>query len=114
MTRRELLTMLLDKGLTVAADRDALIVGPKELLTNELRAAIRANKLALLAALSAHRHYRWCVTPRDGTPFEVCCLPEMTAAEMQALYPTATVEPLPASPAAPTQNRNSVAVSKRA
>jgi hypothetical protein len=39
-------------------------------------------------------HYRWRVTVSDGTPFEVCCLPEITAAEMHALYAGARVEPL--------------------
>jgi hypothetical protein len=44
-------------------------------------------------------HYRWRVTLPDGTPFEVCCLPETTAAEMRAVYAGATVAPLPDSAA---------------
>src|SRR5690349_6666750 len=65
-------------------------------LTNEIRAAIRAHKPAILAEL-ATAHYRWRVTLPDGTPFEVCCLPETSAAEMRTLYAGARVESLPDS-----------------
>jgi hypothetical protein len=43
-------------------------------------------------------YYRWRVTLPDGTPFEVCCLPSTTAAEMRALYPGAALKPLSDSP----------------
>ena len=39
--------------------------------------------------------YRWRVTLPGGSPFEVCALPELTRAEMAALYPGTTLEPLP-------------------
>jgi len=38
------------------------------------------------------------VTLPDGTPFEVCCLPETTAAEMAMLYRGATILPLRDAP----------------
>ncbi len=53
MTAAELLTTLCNRGLTVRADRDSLIVQPRELLTDELRTAIRAQKAAILAELTA-------------------------------------------------------------
>ena len=39
-------------------------------------------------------HYRWRVILADGTPFEVCCLPELTASEIRDLYLGANVAPL--------------------
>jgi len=42
-------------------------------------------------------HYRWCVTLPDGSALEVCCLPELRAAEMQERYPRARLMPLPNS-----------------
>jgi hypothetical protein len=51
-------------------------------LTNELRAAIRENKPAILAELADAAHYRWRVILPDGTPRKVCALPELTEAEM--------------------------------
>jgi uncharacterized membrane protein len=50
MTAAALLTTLRELGLTITADGDALIVQPRKLLTDELRAAIRANKPAILAS----------------------------------------------------------------
>jgi hypothetical protein len=90
-----LLAILRDAGLTVAADGDMLIIGPRELLTDELRATIREHKHALLAELP---RYRWLVTGPDVPPLEVCCLPELTEAEMRGRYPGATMEPLPDAP----------------
>jgi hypothetical protein len=92
MTAASLLTILRDRGLTVEADGDALTVRPRDLLTDELRAAIRANKRELLDELP---RYRWLVIGASGPAKEVCCLPEMTAAEMQACYPGAHVMALP-------------------
>ena len=46
----------------------------------------------------AGTHYRWCVILADGTPFEVCCLPELTLAEVRELYRGATVQPMPDAP----------------
>jgi hypothetical protein len=43
-------------------------------------------------------HYRWRVILADGTPFEVCCSPELTLAEMHELYPRVTLTPLPDAP----------------
>ena len=40
-------------------------------------------------------HYRWRVILADGTPFEVCCSPELSQAEMQELYRGANLQPLP-------------------
>jgi hypothetical protein len=40
-------------------------------------------------------YYRWRVILADGVPLEVCCLPELTAAEMCELYPGTTLAPLP-------------------
>jgi hypothetical protein len=70
-------------------------------LTDELRAAIRAHKPAILAELANAKHYRWLVTLPDGTPFEVCCLPELTPAEMALLYRGTTVSPLRDAPEPP-------------
>ncbi len=53
MTSAELLTRLRSRGLSVAADGNALIVRPRDLLTDELRAAIRAHKPAILAEFAA-------------------------------------------------------------
>jgi hypothetical protein len=92
MTATNLLTKLRDAGLRVAADGDALTVRPRELLTDELRAAIRAYKRELLAELP---RYRWLVVEVDGGRHEVCCLPEMTSAELGPCYPDADLIPLP-------------------
>lgn len=46
-------------------------------------------------------HYRWRVILADGTQFEVCCRPELTAAEMRELYPGAAVATLPDAAIAP-------------
>ena len=40
-------------------------------------------------------YYRWRVILSDGAPFGVCCVPELTIIEMQALYPGTMLEPLP-------------------
>src|SRR5215470_12904392 len=96
MTAADLLTSLRGRGLTLTADGDALVVRPRDLLTDELRAAIRAHKRDLLAELP---RYRWLVEESTGAR-EVCCLPEMTAAEMAGAYPKATrLLPLPDSAA---------------
>lgn len=92
MTAANLLTKLLDAGLRVAADGDALTVRPRELLTDELRAAVRAHKRDLLAELP---RYRWLIVELDGNGHEVCCLPEMAAAELAPCYPGARLLPLP-------------------
>jgi hypothetical protein len=51
-------------------------------------------------------HYRWRVKLSDRT-IEVCCLPELTAAEMLGRYPGAELEPpsdaAPAPPAEPLE-----------
>ena len=96
MTATDLLTTLRARGLTVAADGDALIVGPRERLTDELRAAIRAHKRDLLAELP---RYRWLILGSDSRRREVCCLPEMTARELADCYPGARFLPLPDSAA---------------
>jgi hypothetical protein len=43
-------------------------------------------------------HYRWRVTLAEGNMIEVCCLPQLTGAEMQERYPGARLIPLPDSP----------------
>ena len=95
MTAAELLTTLRLRGLTLAADGDALIVRPRDRLTDELRAAIRAHKRDLLAELP---RYRWLIV-EGGSAREVCCLPELTATEMAACYPGARLVSLPDSAA---------------
>jgi hypothetical protein len=40
-------------------------------------------------------HYRWRVILADRTPFEVCCLPELTEVEMRERYPGTVLQPLP-------------------
>src|SRR5215475_99331 len=92
MTAAHLLTTLRAMGLVVSADGDALIVRPRDLLTDELRAAIRAHKLGLLAELP---RYRWLVIEPNGKRREVCVLPEMTAVELAPCYPGARLVPLP-------------------
>ena len=96
MTAADILTRLRNRGLTVAADGDALIVRPRDLLTDELRAAIRAHKRDLLAELP---RYRWLILEPDGRRREICVLPEMTALELAPCYPGARLMPLPDSAA---------------
>jgi hypothetical protein len=88
----DLLTKLRYRGLTIEADGDALTVQPRDLLTDELRAEIRAHKRDLLAELP---RYRWRIIGAATNVKEVCCLPEMTAAELQACYPGARIRALP-------------------
>jgi hypothetical protein len=60
-----------------------------------------ATVATVAAASPARAHYRWRVTLPGGTPFEVCCLPEVTTAEMQELYRGATVLSLHDAPSSP-------------
>jgi hypothetical protein len=53
MAATDLLMTLRGRGLILAADGDSLIVRPRELLTDELRAAIRTHKPEILAELAA-------------------------------------------------------------
>jgi hypothetical protein len=55
MSTAGLLARLRVTGLTVATDGDSLTVRPRELLTDEQREAIRANKSAILAELEHER-----------------------------------------------------------
>jgi len=105
MSAADLLTTLRNRGLTVSADGDALTIRPRELLTDELRAAIRAHKRDLLAELP---RYRWLVFEPDRRRREVCCLPEMTADELAPCYPGARLLALPhaAAEAAPILNQH--------
>jgi hypothetical protein len=96
MTASDLLTTLRRHGLVVAADGDVLTVRPRELLTDDLRAAIRAHKRDLLAELP---RFRWMLIWPDGKFRGVCCLPEMTAAELATCYRGARILPLPDSAA---------------
>lgn len=96
MAPKDLLDRLTDAGLSVAVDGDNLVVWPRKLLTDELRAAIGAHKPALIAELP---RYRWLIVAPDGNTREVCCLPEMTATELAPCYPSARLVPLPDSPA---------------
>ena len=50
------------------------------------------------AASSEAPHYRWLVVLPDGSAFEVCALPELTGAQVRALYPGKRVQSLPDSP----------------
>jgi hypothetical protein len=92
MTATALLTKLRAAGLRVAVDGDALTVRPRELLTDELRAAIRAHKRDLLAELP---RYRWLILEADGSARDVFCSPERTAAELALCYPGVRLLPLP-------------------
>lgn len=94
MTAADLLTTLRSRGLTVVADGDALKVGPRNRLTDELRAAIRAHKPALLAELP---RYRWLILEPDGRQQEIFCLPERTRVELGPCYPGARLLALPDS-----------------
>ncbi len=94
MTVADLLTTLRSRGLTVAADGDALTVRPRELLTDELRAAIRAHKRDLLAELP---RYRWQIVEPDGRSREVFCAPERTHRKLTVCYPGTQLLPLPDS-----------------
>jgi tubulysin polyketide synthase-like protein len=96
MSGADLLMRLRATGLTVAVDGDALTVRPRQLLTDELRAAIRAHKRDLLAELP---RYRWLIVEPDGTRREICTLPEMTVGELAPCYPGARLIPLPDSAA---------------
>src|SRR5437764_325214 len=91
----DILAKLTVLGLTVTADGDAINVRPRERLTDELRTEIRQHKTELLMLLP---RFRWLVRLRDGSEFEVCCLPETTTAEMAVLYRGATLLPLPDAP----------------
>src|SRR5215471_17987673 len=92
MTAADLLTSLRGRGLTLTAHGDALAVRPRALLTDELRAAIRAHKRDLLTELP---RYRWLVIEPNERAREVCCLPEMDATELAQCYPGARFVPLP-------------------
>ena len=48
-----------------------------------------------LSLIDGTPRYRWRVSGPKCGAFEVCCLPEMTADEMRACYPGATLMPLP-------------------
>lgn len=52
-TPADLLTYLRGKGLTPRVEGDKLMVGPTELLTDEIRELIRESKSGLVAALNA-------------------------------------------------------------
>ncbi len=69
MTTIGLLTKLREAGLQVAADGESLVIRPRELLTDELRAAVRSQRLELLAALP---RYRWRVVDATGRAREIC------------------------------------------
>lgn len=94
MNATVLLASLKAHGLTVTANGDALTVRPRELLTDQLRAAIRTHRRALLAELP---RYRWLIVEPRGGSREVCCLPEMTHAELAPCYSDARLVPLPDS-----------------
>ena len=94
MPAADLLTALRARGLMVSANGDALVVQPSELLTDDLRAAMRAHKRGLLAELP---RYRWLIVEADGRCREVCTLPEMAAAELAPCYPGVRLVPLPES-----------------
>jgi hypothetical protein len=59
----------------------------------------RSNLTPLTFENPAGTRYRWRVILADGAPFEVCCLPEMTADEMRGLYECAIVQPMEDAPA---------------
>ena len=67
MTAAELLTTLRDHGLTISADGDALIVRPRDLLTDDLRATIRARKPELLAELTVANESQADASADPGT-----------------------------------------------
>jgi hypothetical protein len=94
MSAADLLTTLRSRGLTLAADGDALAVRPRDLLTDELREAIRAHKRDLLAELP---RYRCLILEPAGGRREICVLPEMTAAALAPCYPGARLVALPDS-----------------
>jgi hypothetical protein len=74
MSAAELLIALRNRGLTVAADGDALTVRPRDL------------KQARRSSPSCRR-YRSLLLEADGRRREVCCVPPRNQAEMAECYP---------------------------
>lgn len=58
-------------------------------------------RVATVAAPNVAPRYRWRVSLPDGTRLEVCCLPQLTAAEMLERYADARLVPLPDAPTEP-------------
>jgi hypothetical protein len=97
MASGTVLRTLQERGLAVAADGDALVVGPMELITNDMRAAIRRHKAEILAELMQERasaHWRWWIAPPGRPAFEVRFRPDVTADQVRKLYPGAGLRPL--------------------
>ena len=70
-------------------------------LTDDLRAFVREHRAGLLAELAAandEASHRWRVTTPAGASVEVWITPEATADDVRAIYPGATLEPLPDAP----------------
>ena len=73
MGARELLATLAERGFSVKADRGNLVVRPSSLLTDELRATLRAEKPALLTLLTLR------ADNTDGKVMQVRPSPLLTA-----------------------------------
>ena len=93
MNALDLLDRIAAAGLDIEPDGDRLIVGPRELLTNEFREAVRANRDALLELLRA-KHWHWQVSLPDRAPFRVWVAPGADRAWMANVYPNALIQPL--------------------
>lgn len=65
MGARDLLARLAGLGLTVAADGDRLLIRPASMLTDELRAELRATKPQVLALLAVSEGSQSAQTPAD-------------------------------------------------
>lgn len=93
------LTRLNAAGIRLEVREGALLATPREALTDDTRALIRANKPALVDMLSrpapaADTARRlWLVTHLDGRRVSHSFCPPATLTEVRGWYPGAVVEP---------------------
>ena len=88
-----LLSRLERTGLSVSVAAEGLRVRPRDLLTDELRAAVKTEREALINLLIG-AHFRWSVTRPGAWAMEVRFSPEATLERVRTLYPGAYCVPL--------------------
>jgi hypothetical protein len=95
----EALTMLRVIGLNLSTENGRLLVGPSDLLDDDLRWFIRKHRDGLIEAIHRADKPAWAWRVEfDGFALEVYCHPDKTRAEVHQMYPTASrVDLLPAS-----------------
>jgi TubC N-terminal docking domain len=93
MSAFDLIKHLQQSGIELGVDGEKLLASPKSALTDELREAIRSNKLALLEALGQNSLY-WLI----GDATVISSASPMTLAEVQRHYPGQTCKPLSVLP----------------